>query len=144
MKSFLAAVFFSVLPVSCLASDLDSADIENYTIPRGKVHYSEIKIKDVHHYECGSGPGGGASKNCLVTFDNDRISVNGSPGITPEQVKTYSWEFAPGRQSRMHVVYENSSGKVSIATFAAPSGFAAQEFLKRFMIWINNSSEQMP
>ena len=55
--AFAALVAFSVAPV--LASDLDNADLVNYSM-RGK-HYSEFAIEKEYDYECDS-PGGARLK----------------------------------------------------------------------------------
>ena len=135
--AFAAFIAFSVAPA--LASDLDNADLVNYSM-RGR-HYSDFAIEKEYDYECG--PPGTSAKKCKVKFESDRLSVNGSKGITQGQILHYSWDIAV-RQVKLYIVYLGSDGNVTTAGFASSNPPQAFSFTKSFLNWMNNPPAQVP
>ena len=138
MKHLLLALLAAIaLPTSVIAGDLGLADFNLDRViklsPKRRIKYQETSESDVINILCG-----GLSthmKKCVVEFKNGLLVVDGSKGISPNQVKFITLNTFPGIY--IEFIYEDSNNKLVSAGLASNDIGEGTGFLTRFLNWMS-------
>ena len=112
---------------TAMAGDMGRADIQTR---------NDLPLKSDFNAQCVGPMDRWEGPECVVRFDGARMTVDGSKGITREQVKGLAFHWGSDVRKYVDVVYVTADEKVSIAQFGFRYGNVAKQFihaLVRFM-----------
>ena len=127
----------AALALPTFAGDLGIADYKYHSRwTRDKERRSELlKSNGTYAIRCGHRDLG--NEICKIEFKDGKLSVNGSRGITPEQVISFNFRYG----YEFHLVYKDSKGVISFASFdwkGVEIGFALRT---EFMYFMNHGKD---
>ena len=143
------------LPTSVIANDLVIAAFNFNDLPqRYKTEeYETLTNSDTFNWHCGIGrlarEGGNGRRRrvpCKIEFKNGKLIVDGSKGITPEQISHWEsgWFMDSDRMWAAHnvedliIFYRDSDGMMKPALFAATGSRESFSFYRRFLQWMGS------
>jgi len=128
MRFFIFLICFFSNSIFANAGDLGVADFN-------RKKDLEVGDRVVFFTNCG----GGVPKyeKCTVQFVGNKLIVDVSKGITPSQVKYFSF-YRRGANHSFSLIYEDSNGKISQAGIGTISYKEANALYKAFMNWFNS------
>ena len=123
------------LPSAVISGDLGIADFNVDRLvkvsKKKKIKYQETSESDVINLICGGL--GTHMKKCVVEFKNGLLAVDGSKGISPNQVKYITTHEYPGIY--IYFIYEDSNNKLVSAGFGTHDIGEGTGFVTRFLNW---------
>ena len=127
----------AALTLPTFAGDLGIADYKyDSRWTRDKERRSELlKSNGTYAIRCGHRDLG--NEICEIEFKDGKLSVNGSRGITPEQVISYDFKW----RNKFHLFYKDSKGVINFARFhwvGVEIGFALRT---EFMYFMNHGKD---
>ena len=131
----------AAIALPSFAGDLDIADFEN--LVKGYNNFSEKtdRVQSFDFVRCGLTL---SSRECEVKFEDDKLKVNNSIGITSSQIKhvsIYSDKFV---NFYMTIFYKDSNGINTFANFFVKSQKKFTIFLREFLYFVNQENESIP
>ena len=122
------------LPTAVVSGDLGIADFNVDRLvgisKKNKIKYQETSESDVINFNCGGI--GTHMKKCVVEFKNGLLTVDGSKGISPNQVK-----YLTLYGSYIFLIYEDSNNKLVSAGFGSTDIREGSGFQTRFLNWMS-------
>jgi len=117
---------------AALAGDMGRADIQNRNDLPLKSEFNALCVGPMDRWQ---GP------ECVVRFEGGRMTVDGSKGITREQVKGLAFHWGSDVSKHIDVVYATSEGKVSIAQFGFRYGNVAKQFINALVRFMSGDTQ---
>lgn len=108
------------------------ADIENRNDLPLKSEFNALCVGPMDKWQ---GP------ECVIRFEGGRMTVDGSKGITREQVKGLAFHWGSDVSKYIDVVYATSEGKVSIAQFGFRYGNVAKQFINALVRFMSGDAQ---
>ena len=140
------------LPTAVNTGDLGNADFNYENIPKKfkTEKYEKLSKQDSFDWHCGirmvarEGVNRRRRVPCKIEFRDGKLIVDGSLGITPEQIiHWYSGVFIESQKPHQHIVedllifYRDSDGIMKPAIFAASGSRESFSFYMRFLNWMS-------
>ena len=126
------------LPTAVVSGDLGIADFNVDRLvgisKKNKIKYQETSESDVINFNCGGI--GTHMKKCVVEFKNGLLTVDGSKGISPNQIKYLTLNGYAGIY--IYLIYEDSNNKLVSAGFGSTDMREGAGFQTRFLNWMNS------
>ena len=140
---------------SSYSSDLGVASFDFGKLPPRYTteKYESLAKSNIFEWHCGMSylsRGGGNGRNervpCKIEFKNGKLIVDGSKGITPDQVSHWEsgWLMESDRRWAAHgvedliIFYRDSDGMMKPALFAATGSRESFSFYRRFLTWMGS------
>ena len=125
------------LPTAVIPGDLGIADFNVDRLvglsKKNKFKYQETSESDVINFNCGGI--GTHMKKCVVEFKNGLLTVDGSKGISPNQIKYLTLNGYAGIY--IYLIYEDSNNKLVSAGFGSTDMREGSGFQTRFLNWMS-------
>ena len=140
MKRLLLPII-AALALPSFAGDLDIADFENWVRGYGNFSEKTDRLQSFDFVRCGPTL---SHRECEVKFEDDKLKVNNSIGITISQIKhvsIYSDKFV---NFYMTIFYKDSNGINTFANFFVKSQNKFTVFLREFLYFANLGNESIP
>ena len=123
------------LPVGVCAGDLGSADFDKERLVKSNEKSEKLSKSDLIEFNCGSF--GSHMKKCTVKFEDGILSVDGSKGIKPSQIKHIYHDTSSVVGLYIYLIYEDSAGNFKHAGFGHMSVREGSSFYRRLITWAN-------
>ena len=144
MKRFLLPLLAALaLPTAVNSGDLGVADFE--TLDKESDKY-DISAKNDRSQDFGSMRCGFkyTLQKCSVKFENGKLTVDDSKGITPQQVIFFDTYEAYDSISSLQIIYKDSEGIITSATFHTKDRTIRwHRFMKEFLYFINQKNKSI-
>jgi len=124
MAVFAAALVFGG---SAYSGDLGRADIGNRNDLPLLLEFRAQCVGPMDRWE---------GAECIVKFDGDNMSVDGSAGIKKNQIISFSSHWGSDVRKYVDVLYRTSDGGVSVAQFGFRYGNRAKQFLNALVLFM--------
>jgi hypothetical protein len=126
MKRLLLSLFVA-FSTPAIAGDMGNADIQNRNDLPVIAHFDAQCVGPMDKWE---GP------ECIVKFNNYRMTVDNSPGIAKEQIKSISTNWGSDVRKYIDVLYQASDGSMSLAQFGFRYNNRAKQFLNSLVLFM--------
>mgnify|MGYP007063406650 CR=1 FL=1 len=114
-----------------LCGDLGRADISTH---------NDLAIESSFSANCYGSLDKPQGPECSIDFINGKMSVDGSSGITSNQVKSVAQNYHPDGYF-VNVEYATTEGKSSLAQFSFLKKTVAKQFLNTLVLFISDDLE---
>ena len=136
MKRLLLTLLTTItLPVGVCAGDLGTADFDKERLVKSNEKSEKMAKSDLIEFNCGSF--GSHMKKCTVKFEDGILSVDGSKGIKPSQIKHIYHDTSSVVGLYIYLIYEDSEGTLTHAGFGHMSVREGSSFYRRLITWAN-------
>ena len=136
MKRFLLPLLAVLaLPIAVNSGDLGTADFDKERLVKSNEKSEKLAKSDVIEFNCGSF--GSHMKKCTIKFEDGILSVDGSKGIKPSQIKHIYHDTSSVVGLYVYLIYEDSEGDLNHAGFGHMSVREGSSFYRRLITWLN-------